>query len=166
MSESANEKCPRCGSSVPKGRFSAFSKLGDVSGGILSSEGERVRGVTSSLVTMSRRCREMDTFLNSPEFDASSVQATLAELTARGYPDDDPRINSVRTRLRNIERLRSLRDQTQENLERAILKMEEMSSHVLLLRFAENSEAEVVELIREITANVEGISEGLLALAV
>jgi hypothetical protein len=142
-----------------------LSKLGDASGSALTPEVDRVRGLAKSLAEMSRRCREMESFLTSPEFEPSAVQATLAELAGRGYSDDDSRIESVRARLRNIERLRLLRQQTQENLERAILKMEEMSSHVLLLRFAESSQSEVVELIREIAENVEEISEGLIAAA-
>ena len=145
--------------------LTALSKLGEVSGSVLTPEIERVRGLTASLVTMSKRQREMDQLLESPECDTANGQATLGDLTARGVGDDDARIQSVRTRLRNIERLRTLRDHLQENLERALLKMEEMSSQVLLLRFAESSEAEVVDLIREIAENVAGISEGLIAVA-
>jgi hypothetical protein len=145
--------------------LTALSKLGAVSGSVLTPEIERVRALTASLVTMSRRQGELDKLLESPECDTVNGQATLEQLAARGVGDDDARIQSVRTRMTNIERLRILRDHTQENLERAILKMEEMSSQVLLLRFAESSEAEVVELIREIAENVAGISEGLITVA-
>ena len=107
----------------------------------------------------------MDRLLTSPEFDATKARARLAELRGQGLGDDDPRVGSLRMRVRNIDRLTALRDRTAELLERTLLKMEELNSHVLLLRFAENPEREVAGLMRDLAASVDGLTEGLAATA-
>jgi hypothetical protein len=114
---------------------------------------------------MEGRLREMDTLLGSPEFDADRAETVLRGLEGRGYAEDDPRVQSVRARRRNIEQLRQMRDRAGQDLERALLKMEEMRSQVLLLRFANRPETELVDLIRDIAATVEGLTEGMMASA-
>jgi hypothetical protein len=141
----------------------ALSELPAGSGGALAPEVDRVRGLTASLESMARRCSEMEASLSSPALDPSVVQKELDDLVARGSLSDDPRIESLRSRLRNIERLHGLHASAAGSLERAILKVEEMSTQVLLLRFAESSEADVVEMIKEIAENVEEISESLMS---
>lgn len=109
--------------------------------------------------------RDRHLLLATPEFDASRAAVLLAELSGRVTDRHDLRESSLRTRLRNIEKLQALRAHTAEILERSLLKLEELSSQVLLLRFAVDPEREVAELMRDIAASVEGLSAGLSAVA-
>jgi len=139
----------------------AITTLDQWTGGVLRSEIERARGLMASLAATGRRLSEMEAILQTPEFDAAKAEALLADLERRGRTADDPRTQSVAARLRNIRQLREMRDRARDQLERALLKMEEMSSQLRLLRFTRNSDGEVADLIHEIAASVEGIAEGL-----
>jgi hypothetical protein len=146
--------------------LSALAKVkGGVAEDVLAPEVARVRALGGSLGAMARRLREIDELLGSPEFDEPRVQTALAGLQARGHGGDDPRVLSVRSRLRNIERLRAMRDRTSDDLERALLKIEEMASQMLLLKFAGKPDAEVVGLIKDIADSVDSITEALLEAA-
>jgi hypothetical protein len=142
-----------------------LTSLDGVAREVLEKEVARVQKLTGSLTGMEQRLREMDALLAAPEFDAARAEAALRELEARGSGEEDPRLQSLRARRRNIEQLRRMRDRTGQDLERALLKMEEMHSQVLLLRFANRPETELVELVKDISATVEGLSEGLMAAA-
>jgi hypothetical protein len=143
----------------------ALGRLDGVTHALLTPEIERLRGLTGALGGLVKRLAEMDALLGSPEFDARQAAATLEDLLRRGQGDDDARVESVKNRLRNIARLQEMHRRTGEQLERALLKMEEMSSQLLLLQFAEGPEVDVVDRVREIAASVEGLSEGWLAAA-
>ncbi|HEX2570478.1 MAG TPA: hypothetical protein VH877_13050 [Polyangia bacterium] len=143
----------------------ALGRLGGVTHTLLAPEIERLRALTGALGGLAKRLVEMDALLGSPEFDARQAAATLEDLLRRGHGDDDARVESVKNRLRNIARLQEMHRRTGEQLERALLKMEEMSSQLLLLQFAEGPEVDVVERVREIAASVDGLSEGWLAAA-
>jgi hypothetical protein len=145
--------------------LSALQGVEGVAQEVLTHEVARVEKLTESLAAMEGRLREMDTLLGSPEFDADRAETALRGLEGRGYAEDDPRVQSVRARRRNIEQLRQMRDRAGQDLERALLKMEEMRSQVLLLRFANRPETELVDLIRDIAATVEGLTEGMMASA-
>jgi hypothetical protein len=148
-----------------QGLLAVLAELDGAAAGALKQEVPRIQKLAASLQKLSGRVQDMDRILATPEFDADRASALLSELHARGAELSDPRALSLRTRLRNIERLKSLREGTAELLERSLLKIEEMSSQVLLLRFAVDPEREVAELMRDIAASVEGLSEGLSALA-
>lgn len=143
----------------------ALGRLDGVTHALLTPEIERLRGLTGALGGLAKRLAEMDALLGSPEFDARQAAATLEDLLRRGHGDNDARVESVKNRLRNIARLQEMHRRTGEQLERALLKMEEMSSQLLLLQFADGPELDVVERVREIAASVEGLSEGWLAAA-
>jgi len=143
----------------------ALTNLDQLTGGVLRSEIERARGLMDSLAASGRRLSEMDALTRTPELDAGRAEALLADLERRGTPPDDPRVKSVAARLRNIRQLREMRDRGRDQLERALLKMEEMSSQLRLLQFTSNADGELGDLIHEIAASVEGIAEGLAASA-
>lgn len=124
---------------------------------LLGPQMARLRNLTGSLAGMSRRLAEMDELLATREFDEERVREVL------DAADDEVRIESVQARLRNIERLQEMRRSLSADYERAILKIEEISSQVSLLRFADHPEREVGELVEDIAATVEGLSEGLLS---
>lgn len=146
--------------------LSALARVkGGVAEDVLAPEVARVRALGGSLGAMAKRLCEIDELLGSPEFDEAGVRAALADLEARGHGDDDPRVISVRARLRNIDRLRTMRARTSDDLERALLKIEEMASQMLLLKFAGKPDAEVVGLIKDIADSVGSITDALLEAA-
>ncbi|HZN92123.1 MAG TPA: hypothetical protein VFB81_05440 [Myxococcales bacterium] len=131
----------------------------------VAPEVARVRLVTGQVAAMERRVREIDALLGTEEFDLAAARDALQRIAARGIPESDPRHQSLQVRVRNIERLRAIRDRTLEDLERIALKLEEMSSRLKLLRFAGRPDAEVVQLFKEVADSVEDVTEGLLAAA-
>lgn len=141
----------------------ALASLDGTAEEVLDPEVHRVRELTDSLARMAYRLAEMDELLATPEFDEARALDTLDAICAPGGAGDEARADSVRARLRNIRRLAQMRQALSEDFERAILKVEEISSQIRLLRFADRPEDEVSGLIGDISATVEGLSEGLLA---
>jgi hypothetical protein len=143
-----------------------LAALAKIEGGIaeeaLAPEVARIRALGGSLASMARRLSEIENLVLSPEFDERAATTDLADLAARGRGDDDPRVASVRARLRNIGRLRGMRDRARDDLERAVLAIEEITSRMRLLEFAGKPDAEVVRLVKEVADGVEGITEALL----
>ncbi len=137
--------------------LAALAKVkGGVAGEAMAPEAAKVRDLAGGLRAMAARLVEMDEALSAPGLDTTAIEAQLAELAARGGAESDPRAQSLRARLRNVERLRTLRGRTAEDLERSLFKMEEITSQMLLLKFAGRPEAEVAELIDGIAGSVEG----------
>jgi hypothetical protein len=145
--------------------LSALGKVKGLAEDVLAPEVARVQGLSMALSAMERRIQQMDQLLTTPEFDAPAVEALLAELGARGVAGGDPRHQSLTTRLRNIERLVAMRRRTAEDLERIVLKIEEMTSQLQLLEFAGRSDADVVQVIKEIADSVGDVTEELLSTA-
>jgi hypothetical protein len=149
----------------------ALASLDGVAEDVLGSQMDHVRHLTGSLAAMAGRMGEMDELLATDEFDEARAQAALEAICQREGQSDDKsddidtraRRESVGARLRNIRRLKQMRQALSADLERAILKIEEISSQIRLLRFADRPEHEVSGLIQDIAATVEGLSEGLLS---
>jgi hypothetical protein len=161
----------------------ALASLDGIAEDVLGSQMEHVRDLTGSLAAMARRVGEMDELLATGEFDQERAQAALEAIGQQEDQQEDgadpdtadmhtadmhaadmqARRDSVRARLRNIRRLKQMRHASSADLERAILKIEEISSQIRLLRFADRPEHEVSGLIQDIAATVEGLSEGLLS---
>lgn len=146
--------------------LAALAKVkGGAAGEAMAPEAAKVRDLAIGLRAMAARLLEIDEALRAPGLDTSAIEAQLEDLTARGGVESDPRALSLRARLRNIDRLRALRARTGEDLESSLLKMEEITSQMLLLKFAGRPEAEVAELIDGIAVRVEGVTEALFAIA-
>jgi hypothetical protein len=143
----------------------ALSHVEGVAEEIIAPEVSRVRGLAGSMASMARRVREMDALLAGTEFDAGVARAALQGLEARGLGEPDPRVQSIRARLRNIERLDGMRARTADDLERIVLKLEEMSSQIHLLKFAGRSDEELVRMIKGIAESVTQATESLLQTA-
>jgi hypothetical protein len=124
----------------------------------------RVRVHAASVVALEARVAEMDALLSTPDFDHAKAVRTLNDLAVRGLPDNDARITSVRGRLRNIDRLRNLRQQSAENLERICLQIEEITAQLKLLRFAGGStgDNEAVAAIRQVADSMQSMTEVML----
>jgi hypothetical protein len=140
----------------------ALSRLDGIAEDVLAPEIERVRGLAAALHSMAKRLKEMDRLLDTPEFSRSRAEALARELEAKGLAVDDPRKESVGARMRNIDRLAGMRARLAEELDRALFKMEEMSSQAVLLNFAGRGEGEVTRMMKEIAASVEAVAEGIL----
>lgn len=138
----------------------ALARLDDLPAGVLAPEVIRVRGLSEQLGAMSARLEEMDRLLASSEFDRRRVERRLSELSSAAL-ENDPRLETLRARLKNIDRLVAMRDRTQVDLERALLMIEELETQVVLLDLAGRPDADLVQHIKEIADGVEGIAEGL-----
>ena len=101
--------------------------------------------------------------LSTPEFDGTRATRALAALRERGLESSDPRVLSVEGRLRNIERLRAMAAESGDSLERARLEMEQMHSQVGLLRFSDDVEGALGELLTDLVESVGHLTAGLEA---
>jgi hypothetical protein len=140
--------------------------LGQVEGlaaDVLRPEVARLRGLVDAMGKMEARVAEMDALLATPEFNRRVALEQLEALSRRGLTPEDPRVQSVQARLRNMERLGEMRERTAGDLERVVLRLEEMGSRLQLLKFAGRPDAELVELLQSVAASVEEVTEGLLA---
>jgi hypothetical protein len=144
--------------------LAALESLDGLAGDLFAPQRERICEMADSLRKMRERIAEMDALLASTEFDEARAEQTLEAVLADGTDGRDERADSVRARLRNIGRLKKMRAALNADFERAILKLDEISSQMLLLKFADHPEQEVGELIGDIAATVEGLSEGLMRL--
>ncbi len=137
----------------------ALGSLDGIADDVLGPEVERVTGLGRALRTMARRSAEMSALLATPELSKPRALQSLAALEETSPAN--PRAASIRARIANIERLESMQARTLEALERALLEAEEIGTRMALLRFADRPEDEVVRMIRDIAASVEGVSESL-----
>ncbi len=145
-----------------RGLLTALSRLDGIAEEIIAPHTESIKSLTRSLAKMDERAREMDELLQSPEFDPISAQTALNTLLEHTKnTEKDTRTESIRARIRNINRLQTMRERTRTDIERAVLKMEEMSSQILLLRFADCPETDMANIISDISATVDGLSESL-----
>jgi hypothetical protein len=137
----------------------ALASLEGVAEDLLAPQRERIRVLGDGLRAMARRSAEMEALLTTPEFDGSRTEAALRSLES----SDDPRAASLRTRQRNVERLRQMHTKTVEDLERALLSMEAIGSQMVLLKFVEDPDGEALRLLEELAMTVDGATEGLAA---
>ena len=148
---------------VQQSLLEGMTGLKGVAEEVLAPELARVRGLADSVVGMEHRLDDMNRLLDTPEFERTAAATALEALHARGLGDGDPRVQSVKARLRNIDRLQAMRARTSDDIERVVLKLEELSSQLRLLAFAGRVDADVVRMIKEIAESVEDVTEGLLA---
>jgi len=143
--------------------LAAVGQVEGLAADVLRPEVARLRGLVDAVGKMEARVAEMDALLATPEFDKAAASEQLSALSRRGLPPEDPRVQSVQARLRNMERLSAMRERTAADLERVVLQLEEMGSRLQLLKFAGRPDAELVELLQAVASSVEEVTEGLLA---
>jgi hypothetical protein len=142
--------------------LASLARVDGIAEGVLAPELARIRGLAGSLASMERRVRDMDALLATVEFNPHLAREAGASLRSRGVNPEDPRVRSIEARLRNIDRLRAMRDRTADDLERIVLKLEEMSSQMELLKFAGRCDAEAVRVIKDIADSVQEATDGML----
>jgi hypothetical protein len=132
----------------------ALASLDDWSEGVLSREVGRIEELRLAWRAQAERIRELDRLLASPGFKEDS------NATADAVQDDAHWIQSTRTtRQKNIVRLRELRSQLQTDLMATLAWVRELVTMIHLARFSGAPASRAEELVAQIAAAVEGLSE-------
>ncbi|HTV22862.1 MAG TPA: hypothetical protein VMG12_29430 [Polyangiaceae bacterium] len=143
----------------------ALQSLHGLSESLVRPQLDQIEAVMASLDTASDRLQEMDELLRTPEFDAARVDAALAPLREKGLGDADPRVASLLSRQGNIRRLRAMQSRTGDELERALFTLEELSSEVMLLKFADNPESKLPRVLGDMAASLRELSSLVLEMS-
>jgi hypothetical protein len=118
---------------------------------VLARERSRIRDLRTAWLSQARRIHGMDRLLAEPEF---------ATDTDDGPTADDDRLRASRTaRRRNVERLRGLRQRAADDLNRSLAWVRELVSMIHLAKFSGAPAERAEELVAQIAAAVEGLSE-------
>jgi hypothetical protein len=121
---------------------------------VLSREVGRIEELRLAWRAQAERIRELDRLLASPGFKEDS------NATADAVQDDAHWIQSTRTtRQKNIVRLRELRSQLQTDLMATLAWVRELVTMIHLARFSGAPASRAEELVAQIAAAVEGLSE-------
>jgi hypothetical protein len=132
----------------------ALASLDDWSEGVLSREVGRIEELRLAWRAQAERIRELDRLLASPGFKEDS------NAIADAVQDDAHWIQSTRTtRQKNIVRLRELRSQLQTDLMATLAWVRELVTMIHLARFSGAPASRAEELVAQIAAAVEGLSE-------
>jgi len=132
----------------------ALASLDDWSEGVLSREVGRIEELRLAWRAQAERIRELDRLLASPGFKEDSNATDDAVL------DDAHWIQSTRTtRQENIVRLRELRSQLETDLMATLAWVRELVTMIHLARFSGAPASRAEELVAQIAAAVEGLSE-------
>jgi hypothetical protein len=118
---------------------------------VLAREKPRLRDLRTAWLAQAQRIRDMDRLLALPEY----ASETDSEPTAT----DDRLHNSRQARRQNVERLRGLRRRAYDDLTGSLAWVRELVSMIHLARFSGAPAARAEELVAQIAAAVEGLSE-------
>jgi hypothetical protein len=119
---------------------------------VLARERVRIRDLRTAWLAQAQRIREMDRLLALPEY------ADEPEELSPATPDDRLR-NCRAARRQNVERLRNLRRRAAADLARSLAWVRELVSMIHLAKFSGAPAARAEELVAQIAAAVEGLSE-------
>src|SRR5207249_1095238 len=129
----------------------ALGSPGGWAGDVLAREKVRIRDLRTAWLAQAQRIREMDRLLARPE---------CADEADPEPPAADDRLRSSRqARRQNVERLRRLRRRADDDLTRSLAGVRELVSMIHLAKFSGAPAARAEELVAQIAAAVEGLSE-------
>jgi hypothetical protein len=146
------------------------SALGSLDGwaeNVLAGEQDRLSELRAAWRNQAERIREIDRILARPEFVASHDE-TAGDLFLETGAESDPvdhadgrerRLQSVRARQANIERLTAIRRQMHDDLLGTFAWVRELVTMIHLAKFTGAPASRAEELIAQIAAAVEGLSE-------
>jgi hypothetical protein len=118
---------------------------------VLARERVRLRDLRTAWLAQAQRIREMDGLLALPEY---------ADESAPEPPAADDRLRGSRlARRQNVERLRCLRQRAAADLAGSLAWVRELVSMIHLAKFSGAPAARAEELVAQIAAAVEGLSE-------
>ncbi len=130
---------------------------------VLARERGRIHELRSAWTAQSERIREMDRLLSLPEYAAgpgSSPAIGPAEPAASLSSITSDRLrHSQQVRQQNIERLRQVRQRAYEDLMGTLAWVRELVSMIHLAKFTGAPASRAEELVAQIAAAVEGLSE-------
>jgi hypothetical protein len=133
--------------------------LGSLDGwaeGVLARERDRIHELRSAWTAQAERVREMDRLLALPEY-ADPEEPLPLQPVAVGVGD---RLrNSRQARRQNMERLRRVRQRAHEDLLGTLAWVRELVSMIHLAKFTGAPASRAEELVAQIAAAVEGLSE-------
>lgn len=132
----------------------ALSRLDGWAEDVLARETQRIGELRAAWNTQAARIREMDQLLSQPGFNALGPDSTASNTTT-----DDRISQSLRTRRENIERLAAVRRRAHEELMSTLAWVRELVSMIHLAKFTGAPPSRAEELVAQIAAAVEGISQ-------
>jgi hypothetical protein len=124
---------------------------------VLMREKVRLPDLRSAWLAQARRIREMDRVLARAEYAGEDVPEPIP--AAGMSPADDRLSRSRQARHQNVERLRRLRRRAHDDLMGSLARVRELVSMIHLANFSGAPAARAEELVAQIAAAVEGLSE-------
>ncbi len=118
---------------------------------VLIREKVRLRDLRAAWLAQAQRIREMDHVLARPEYTEEPVPECAAA--------EDRLFHSRQARSQNVERLRRLRQCAHDDLMGNLAWVRELVSMIHLAKFSGAPAARAEELVAQIAAAVEGLSE-------
>jgi hypothetical protein len=122
--------------------------------GVLAREKDRIGELHAAWATQAERIRDMDRLLALPEYAVSDPESKPESVHG-----NERLRNSQRARRQNIERLRQVRQRAHNDLLGSLAWVRELVSMMHLARFTGAPAARAEELVAQIAAVVEGLSE-------
>jgi hypothetical protein len=138
--------------------------LGSLDGwaeGVLAREKDRLQELRGAWNAQADKIREMDLLLALPEPDGdeNGVGKALTPCPAGLDPAGDRLRHSLLARRQNLERLRRVRQRAAEDLMATLAWVRELVSMIHLAKFTGAPASRAEELVAQIAAAVEGLSE-------
>lgn len=140
----------------------ALQSLDGWSEGMLTREAERICELKSAWGAQAKRIRELDALLTQPGFSVESSESSTAgvEGDSEATSIKDDRIEAAeKTRQANIRRLREMRRQMHSDLMGTLAWVRELVTMIHLARYGGAPASRAEELVAQIAAAVEGLSE-------
>lgn len=139
----------------------ALESLDGWSEGMLTREAERICELKSAWGVQAERIRELDALLTQPGFVEESSTAEAEDASGqKDTPPNDDRIEAAeKTRQANIRRLREMRRQMHSDLMGTLAWVRELVTMIHLARYGGAPASRAEELVAQIAAAVEGLSE-------
>jgi hypothetical protein len=129
----------------------ALNSLDGWASDVLAREKGRIRELRAAWTAQAGRIREMDRLLTLPDNAVSVADA--------GTAANERLRNSQRARQQNLERLRRVRQRAYDDLMGMLAWVRELVSMIHLAKFTGAPAARAEELVAQIAAAVEGLSE-------
>jgi hypothetical protein len=121
---------------------------------VLARERGRIRELRAAWTAQAARIRDMDRLLNLPEYNLSELEPA---------PETGPMAERLRNcqhaRRQNIDRLRQVRRRAYDDLMGTLAWVRELVSMIHLAKFTGAPASRAEELVAQIAAAVEGLSE-------
>jgi len=137
--------------------------LGSLDGwaeGVLARERHRIHELRHAWTGQAERIREIDRLLQMPDYSLISVDGQADQAPGVDSPELLERLEaSCRARQHNIERLRQVRSKARAELMGTLAWVRELVSMIHLAKFTGAPASRAEELVAQIAAAVEGLSE-------